>query len=103
MASRISRKRFIEVQRFLHFADNASIVPRGQERYDRLARVRPVIEFIHQEFLQNYRPQRENAIDEAMIPFKGRSLKQNVPLKPVKRGFKIWVRADSTNGYICDF
>ncbi len=21
----------------------------------------------------------------------------------MKRGFKIWVRADSTNGYICDF
>ena len=31
------------------------------------------------------------------------SFKQYVPLKPVKRGFKIWVRANSTNGYICDF
>ncbi len=30
-------------------------------------------------------------------------MKQYLPLKPVKRGFKIWVRADSTNGYICDF
>lgn len=38
-----------------------------------------------------------------MIPYKGRSsLKQYVPLKPVRRGFKIWVKADSTNGYICD-
>ena len=23
--------------------------------------------------------------------------------KPVKRGIKVWVRADSINGYICDF
>jgi len=39
-----------------------------------------------------------------MIPFKGHSsLKQYLPLKPVKHGFKVWVRADSTNGYICDF
>ena len=46
----------------------------------------------------------ENAVDEAMVPFKGRSsLKQYVPLKPVWRGFKIWVRADSVNGYVCDF
>ena len=30
-------------------------------------------------------------------------MKQYLPLKPVKRGFKVWVRADSTNGYICDF
>ena len=38
------------------------------------------------------------------MPFKGRSsLKQYVPLKPVRRGFKSWVRADSTNGYISDF
>jgi len=46
----------------------------------------------------------ENAVDEAMIPFKGRSsLKQYMPMKPVKRGFKVWVRADSFNGYICEF
>ena len=24
-------------------------------------------------------------------------------MKPVRRGFKSWVRADSNNGYICDF
>jgi len=66
--------------------------------------VRPVLDSIRQSFLENYCPQKENAIDEAMVPFKDRSsLKQYVPLKPVKCGFKVWVRADSTNGYICDF
>ena len=29
----------------------------------------------------------------------GRNIKQYVPLKPIKRGFKIWVVADSANGY----
>ena len=30
-------------------------------------------------------------------------MKQYNPIKPVKRGFKIWVRADSHNGYVCEF
>ena len=39
------------------------------------------------------------SIDEAMIPFKGRSsLKQFIPNKPTKRGIKVWVRADAING-----
>ena len=38
-----------------------------------------------------------------MIPFKGRlSLKQYMPLKPVKRGIKVWECADSSNGFVCD-
>ena len=104
VASRISRKRFLEIQRYLHLANNDTIVPRGQPGYDRLAKVRPVIDHVRRACLQNYHPHRENAIDAAMIPFKGRSaLKQYLPLKPTKRGFKVWVRADSINGYVCDF
>ena len=39
-----------------------------------------------------------------MIPFEGRSsLKQYISLKPVKQGFKVWVRVDSLNGYFCEF
>ena len=104
VASRISRKRFLEIQQFLHFIDNATIVPHGEPGYDRLARVRPVITTIKDTFLSSYHPHRDNAIDEAMIKFKGRSaMKQFVPLKPTKRGFKVWVRADSVIGYISDF
>ncbi|CAI8014321.1 Chimeric ERCC6-PGBD3 protein, partial [Geodia barretti] len=39
-----------------------------------------------------------------MIGYKGRSyMLQYMPMKPTKRGFKVWVRADSVNGYFCDF
>ncbi|XP_043474432.1 piggyBac transposable element-derived protein 4-like [Leptopilina heterotoma] len=38
-----------------------------------------------------------------MIKFKGRSsMKQYMPLKPIKRGYKCWVRADPS-GYVCEF
>nr|CAH7769898.1 unnamed protein product [Callosobruchus chinensis] len=38
-----------------------------------------------------------------MIKFKGRSsLRQYMPMKPIKRGYKVWIRADET-GYVCQF
>lgn len=42
--------------------------------------------------------------DESMIAFKGRSmLKQYMPNKPNKRGYKVWCLADSTTGFITGF
>jgi len=39
-----------------------------------------------------------------MIKFKGRSaMKQYLPMKPIKRGFKVWILADSMNGYVYSF
>lgn len=39
-----------------------------------------------------------------MIAFTGRlGFKQYVPLKPTKRGIKVWMRADPHNGYVNDF
>ena len=71
---------------------------------DWLAKVCPVITALQKSFLEAYKPHRENAIDEAMIKFKGRSsLKQYLPMKPIKCRFKVWVRADSHNGYLCNF
>lgn len=44
------------------------------------------------------------SVDESMIPFKGRSsLKQYMPMKPVKRGYKVWCLADSKTGFISKF
>ena len=37
-----------------------------------------------------------------IIPLGRSSMKQYVPKKPVRRGFKVWVVADSENGYFLD-
>ena len=51
-----------------------------------------------------YNPNRESSIDEAMVPYKGRSsLKQYMPKKPVRRGLKVWMRADGITGYVSQF
>ena len=104
ISSRIPRQRFRDIARYLHFVDNSSLVPRGQLGYDKLGKIRPFIEHCSRVFLESYHPHCECAVDEAMIPFQGRStLKQYMPMKPTKRGIKVWVRADSHNGYFSQF
>ena len=62
-----------------------------------------IVDMITSRFLAVYDPHKESSIDEAMIPFKGRSsMKQYMPKKPVKRGFKIWMRADAENAYVSE-
>ena len=95
IADRITRDRFEEITRYLHFVDNDSLPARGEEGYSRLQKVDPVISALKTNFQSAYYPHCELSIDEAMIPFKGQSsMKQYVPLKPVKRGFKVWAMAD---------
>lgn len=50
-----------------------------------------------------FTPGCNQCVDEAMVKFKGHSsIKQYMQKKPIKRGFKIWMRSDSRSGYVCD-
>ena len=104
ISDRISRDRFCDLDRFLHFANNETLPSRGEPGYDRLGKVREVMDKVNNKFLTVHKPHRENSMDEAMIKFQGHSqLKQYMPAKPVKRGIKVWCRADAHNGYLCEF
>ena len=104
IADRITRDRFLEISRYLHFVNNDTLQPRGSDGYDRIGKVRPLISHFSHTFADLYQPNKELAVDEAMIKFTGRSsLKQYMPMKPVKRGIKVWVLADSHNGYFSKF
>ena len=104
ISERISRDRFLEIHKYLHFADNSTLSLPGTPEYDKIGKVRHVLNMLKERFLVVYNPHRECAIDEAMIKYKGRStLKQYMPMKPTKRGMKIWMRADSHNGYVSEF
>ena len=104
IADRISRDRFREISRYLHFVDNSTLQPKGSPGYDRLGKVRPVIDHLSKQFADLYEPHKEVAVDEAMIKFTGRSaVKQYMPMKPIKRGIKVWVLGDSHNGYFHTF
>ena len=104
IADRITRDRFLEISRYLHFVDNDTLQPRGSDGYDNLGKVRPLLTHFADKFAGLYQPNKEVAVDEAMIKFTGRSsLKQYMPMKPVKRGIKVWVLGDSHNGYFSRF
>lgn len=103
-ANIIPRNRFLEIWSNLHLSDNSKMPRPGDENFDKLFKVRQFLEDLKTNFKVNYHPHHEQAVDEAMIKDKGRtSLKQYMPMKPIKRGIKMWCRADSTNGYLCDF
>lgn len=100
VANRISRDRFHDISRYLHFVDNANLVPRGHPMHDRLRKVRPILEAITNKCLHLHNPHREVTVDKAMIKFQGpSSLKRYMPLKPIKRGIKVWVLADAHTDY----
>jgi hypothetical protein len=104
LEERFTRVRFENLQRYFHVADTSQNPPRGQEGHDKLAHVRPIMEIIRSNFQREYNPHMETSIDEAMVGFSGRlGFKQYVPLKPTKRGIKMWVRADPSSGYMNDF
>lgn len=77
---------------------------RGTRNFDKLYKIRPLITHFSEVYSQSFTPSRNVAIDESMIGFKGRtSLKQYMPMKPVKRGFKVWALACSETGYLYAF
>ena len=104
IASRISRDHFLDISRFLHFVDNSTLLLRTDPNFDQLQKVRPVIDAVKKACRTVFDPSKDILVDEAMIAFKGRSsIKQYMPQKPVKRGLKVWVMADSKTGFVSQF
>ncbi len=100
IASRITRTRFLDVHRFLHFIDNDTLPSYGEKEYNKIQKVKNILNNLCKKCNEHFIPGQNLAIDEAMIKFKGRSsMKQYMPKKPVKRGFKLWMRADSASGH----
>lgn len=96
----MTRERYKQVLSVLHCNDNLSV---PEDNKDRLYKLRPLITALNENFQKFRLPDQFQSIDESMVRFKGRSsLKQYNPMKPIKRGFKLWCRADMT-GYIYEF
>ena len=101
IAKVMPKHRFKKLNQYLHIADNTQMPAYGEPGHDPYYKVSPLLNMLSRTFHQRYRPHCELAVDEAMVPFKGRHhLKQYVPSKPTKWGFKVWTLADSTNGYV---
>lgn len=99
----IPRDRFYWLLANLHFADNSLQPKKGEENYNKLYKLGPLLTTLSRTYKEFYKPGQFQAVDESMIKYKGRScMKQYMPAKPTKRGYKVWVRADDS-GFVCEF
>jgi hypothetical protein len=96
----MSRNRYQLLNTFLHFNDNDQRVARGQDGYDPLFKVRPLLDIIDARYLNAYAPDKELSINESMIKFKGRIFfRRYLPAKPTKWGIKTFALSESNTGY----
>lgn len=96
VSSIMSRDRWLKIKTNFHLSDNNNI-----DETDSLYKVRPLLNELRSKF-RKVTMRESLCIDEQMIPFKGISrLKQYIPKKPHKWGYKFFVLSDD-EGFIYD-
>lgn len=95
--------RFEIIKKFLHFSNNEEAPANDDPSYDRAYKVRYVINHLNRAFQNCREPEKQQSIDERMVKFKGHNImRQFIKSKPVKWGFKLWMRCGSKSGYTHD-
>lgn len=95
----MSRTRFRALMALLHVVD-----PGTEEASDKLREVESFIDYFKSRCLALYQPRQQLAIGERMVKSRhGSGICQYIKDKPTKWDIKLWVLADSSNGYTIDF
>lgn len=95
----MSRNRFLEIKKFLHFCDNEA----AASSHDKMFKLRPLADLLTNKFLQWGVVHQDLSIDESMMKYFGRHpAKQLIRGKPVRFGYKNWMIA-SADGYCYAF
>ncbi|XP_043064548.1 piggyBac transposable element-derived protein 3-like, partial [Drosophila ficusphila] len=98
----LPRNRFEKIKSNFHINDNLKQPGKGEDNYDKLYKIRPLLNKLKEKFNEISQEEYQSC-DEQMISFKGHhSLKQYLPKKPHKWGFKMFSRA-GVSGIIYDF
>lgn len=98
ISSTMPRDRFQQLLRYFY----VSSTQEQQQNPDRLKKVRWFSQQLQQHFSCHYAPSQVLTADEAMVGFKGRTeLKQYIPQKPTKWGYKVWCLV--SDGYLLQF
>ena len=94
MSQFMPRAKFEAILRHLHFSNN-----NDNDGSDKLFKIRPVLESINQQSEAAFIPGKNVAIDESLVPFRGRiNFRQYIPLKKHKFGLKLF-KLCSEGGY----
>ena len=86
----------------MHFANDDDKPSKDAPNYDRLRKMRKLVETLNTTFKQPYEPTEEVAVDEVIVKFKGRvAFRQYIPMKRKQWGIKVYTTADK-KGYTYD-
>ena len=100
----MSRDRFFQLLRYLHLVDSSLQHKKGEEGYDPLFKVRPLIDHLSAVFPHYYQLGRHLLVDEMMIGTRCHvSFLQYLPKKPTKFGIKVFVNSEAKTGYVLSF
>ena len=95
----ISRIRYKALMGFLHVVDPTSEVPGNK-----LRKVESFLNYFKERCKRLYQPKQNMAVDERMVKSRHHSgILHFIERKPIRWGIKLWVLADSSNGYTIDF
>ena len=96
----MKRNRFQLLMKFLHFNDNSKMPQPGSPGHDRLYKIRPVIDHLHEKFQEVYTPRGAICVDESLLLWKGRLIfRQYIPLKRARYGIKLFLCCESDGEY----
>lgn len=92
------RDRFLQINRFLHCADNTKL-----DQQDKAWKIRPLMEILKKRCIDNFVPEEHLSYDESMVKYFGRhGCKQFIRGKPIRFGYKMWC-LNSKDGYLVNF
>jgi len=98
----MGQKCFEQIKSIIHFNDNDTALPRNHEDHNRCYKLRLIFDHLNKQF-SSIPLERDLAIDEQLCDTKARSyLKQYLPLKPHKWGYKFFILCNS-KGYAYNF
>jgi len=102
----MSRKRWYHIKRMLHLYDETTALGRDHANFDHAQKLGLFENLMRERFRSVWVPGRENAVDEKMQGYGGRTpCKRKIPGKPGgnDEGHKFYVWCCSTTYYIIDF
>ena len=71
------------------------------EGYNKLYKIQPFLDLVVARFQEVYTPERQLAIDDTLIKFKGKlHFRQFIPIKPGRFGKKAFTFTESSSGYV---
>lgn len=100
----MTRDRFVKIKHYFHVSDRDAEKNKENEDFSYTQKLEPFMSDIKTKFLNHFEPFQNLSIDEAIVKFKGRlGIVQYMPLKPDKRGIKMWMLCTSQLGYTLNF